>query len=92
MATRTSAKKKSSPKKTRPLDQLAMGASGQVVEVNESGVLSKRIMEMGVVPGAELKVIKSAPLGDPIEVEIQGYHLALRKSEARLISVRLLKK
>lgn len=92
MAARTPSKKRSPAKKTVPLDRLALGASGRVVSVNESGVLSKRIMEMGVIPGAELKVIKTAPLGDPIEIEIQGYHLALRKSEAHLVLMRLLKK
>jgi ferrous iron transport protein A len=44
-------------------------------------------MEMGVVPGAPVRVIKAAPLGDPIEVRVRGYHLALRRAEAQTISV-----
>jgi ferrous iron transport protein A len=44
-------------------------------------------MEMGVVPGAPVRVIKRAPLGDPIEIKIRGYNLALRKSEAETILV-----
>jgi Fe2+ transport system protein FeoA len=44
-------------------------------------------MEMGVVPGAPVRVIKAAPLGDPIEVRVHGYHLALRRSEAETILV-----
>jgi len=44
-------------------------------------------MEMGVVPGATVRVVKSAPLGDPIQVCVRDYHLALRRSEAQKISV-----
>ncbi len=45
-------------------------------------------MEMGVVPGVSLRVIKSAPFGDPLEVRVRGYHLAMRKNEADTIEVR----
>ncbi len=44
-------------------------------------------MEMGVVPGASVRMIKSAPFGDPLEVRVRGYHLAMRKSEADQIEV-----
>jgi ferrous iron transport protein A len=44
-------------------------------------------MEMGVVPGAPVRVVKCAPLGDPLEVRVRNYHLALRRSEAQTISV-----
>jgi len=44
-------------------------------------------MEMGVVPGAPIRVIRSAPLGDPIQICLRNYHLALRRTEARAISV-----
>jgi ferrous iron transport protein A len=44
-------------------------------------------MEMGVVPGAPVRVIKAAPLGDPLEVRVRNYHLALRRSEAQTVSV-----
>lgn len=46
-------------------------------------------MEMGVVPGALVCVIRAAPLGDPIEVRVRGYHLALRRTEAQAITVAL---
>jgi ferrous iron transport protein A len=45
------------------------------------------LMEMGVVPGAPVRVIKAAPLGDPLEVRVRGYHLALRRTEAQRILV-----
>jgi Fe2+ transport system protein FeoA len=44
-------------------------------------------MEMGIVPGAPVSVVRAAPLGDPIEVRVRGYHLALRRSEAETITV-----
>jgi Fe2+ transport system protein FeoA len=46
-------------------------------------------MEMGLVPGAPVSVIRSAPLGDPIQIRVRDYHLALRRGEARMISVAL---
>jgi Fe2+ transport system protein FeoA len=44
-------------------------------------------MEMGVIPGVEVCVVKTAPLGDPIEISLRGYHLAVRKNEAEAIEV-----
>ena len=69
------------------LDSLPYGAAARVVSVGGEGSLALRLLEMGVVPGAPVCVIKSAPLGDPIEVRIRGYHLALRRTEARAILV-----
>ena len=69
------------------LDRLPAGASGRVVSVGGSGPLARRLMEMGVVPGAPVRVVKFAPLGDPLEVRVRNYHLALRRSEAETIKV-----
>ncbi len=69
------------------LDALPPGARGRVVAVGGSGALARRLMEMGVVPGVPVRVIKTAPLGDPIEIRVRNYHLALRRSEAQTISV-----
>ena len=66
---------------------LPIGSSGRVISVDGSGSISKRLMEMGVVPGAPVRVVKAAPLGDQIEIRVRGYNLALRKSEAQTISV-----
>jgi len=69
------------------LAQLPAGAHARVLAVEGSGVVARRLMEMGLVPGARVRMIKSAPLGDPLEVRVRGYHLAVRKAEAQTIMV-----
>jgi ferrous iron transport protein A len=69
------------------LDSLPPGTPARVLSVEGSGPVARRLMEMGVVPGAPVCVIKTAPLGDPLEVRVRNYHLALRRTEARTISV-----
>jgi len=69
------------------LDALEAGRHARVVAVRGSGAVARRLMEMGVVPGAPVRVIKAAPLGDPLEVRVRNYHLALRRSEAQTVSV-----
>ena len=69
------------------LDRLRVGACARVLAVSGEGAVARRLMEMGVVPGAPVRVIKSAPLGDPLEVRVRNYHLALRRSEAQTITV-----
>lgn len=63
------------------------GEQGKVVSILEKGVTRRRIMDMGMTPGTVVKVIKMAPLGDPIEVHLRGYELSLRKEEAKQIEV-----
>jgi ferrous iron transport protein A len=72
---------------TLSLDELPIGASARVLAVNGSGPVARRLMEMGVVPGAPVRVVKAAPLGDPLEVRVRNYHLALRRNEAQTITV-----
>ena len=69
------------------LDTLEAGRHARVAAVSGSGAVARRLMEMGVVPGAPVRVIKAAPLGDPLEVRVRNYHLALRRSEAQTVSV-----
>jgi Fe2+ transport system protein FeoA len=69
------------------LDKLPCGVRARVLSIGGSGAIARRLMEMGVVPGAPVCVIKSAPLGDPLEVRVRGYHLALRRNEAQTITV-----
>ena len=69
------------------LRELPAGSKAKVVNVHGKGAVSKRLMEMGVIPGTEIRVIKSAPFGDPIQVRILGYSLALRKNEAASIEI-----
>ena len=69
------------------LTNMPNGESAKVTAVNGNNQITKRLMEMGVVPGVSVRMIKSAPFGDPLEVRIRGYHLAMRKSEADQIEV-----
>lgn len=69
------------------LRDLKPGEEGKITSIGEKGPLRRRIMEMGVTPGAVVKVIKIAPLGDPIEINIRGYELSLRKEEAGQIEI-----
>jgi ferrous iron transport protein A len=69
------------------LNCLPHGVGARVVGVRGAGAVSRRLMEMGVVPGAPVRVIKAAPLGDPLEVRVHSYHLALRRNEAQAITV-----
>ena len=72
---------------SQTLDVLAMGVPARVVAVNGVGAVARRLMEMGVVPGAPIRVIKAAPLGDPLEIRVRNYHLAVRRDEAQTILV-----
>lgn len=69
------------------LTNLAEGKTARVTGVHGTGRVAKRLMEMGVIPGVSLKVVKSAPFGDPIEVRLRGYSLAMRRSEADAIEI-----
>ena len=70
----------------RTLEDLAPGQSGTVLSIsNRSGTVKRRLVDMGLTPGTEVRVNKIAPLGDPIEVGLRGYELSLRKEDAAQI-------
>ena len=69
------------------LDRMPFNTMARVESVESNDAHSLRLMEMGVVPGAPVRVVKAAPLGDPIQVCVRDCHLALRRSEARAIEV-----
>ncbi|HEX9422354.1 MAG TPA: FeoA domain-containing protein [Pyrinomonadaceae bacterium] len=69
------------------LDTTPFGAPARVISVSGDGAVALRLMQMGVVPGVAVSVVKSAPLGDPIQVRIRDYDLALRRIEAQTITV-----
>jgi len=69
------------------LSGLRMGARASVVQIEGSDEVSLRLMEMGLTPGAEVALVGMAPLGDPLELELRGYRLSLRKSEAARVLV-----
>lgn len=68
------------------LDRIPFGSRARVLSVKGSGG-SLRLMEMGIVPGAPVSLVRTAPLGDPIQVQVRDYHLALRRVDASTISV-----
>ena len=72
------------------LAHLPIGARGRVVSLRELDEVGLRLLEMGVTPGAEIAIVGCAPLGDPIELEVRGYRLSIRRSEAESIEVELL--
>jgi ferrous iron transport protein A len=69
------------------LTSIPIGSAARVVAINGTNRISRRLMEMGVIPGVSLTVLKTAPFGDPIEVRVRGYNLAMRRSEADAIEV-----
>lgn len=73
--------------KIMTLNDLLKGESGRVKSVDGDGAVSRRLMEMGVVPGVNVQVLKSAPFGDPIEIRLLGYNLAVRRNEAAAINL-----
>ena len=73
-----------------PLHELKIGQRGTIVRVGGKGPAKHRMMDMGLVAGTEVKVERVAPLGDPIEIKIKGYHLSLRKEEAVQVYVEVI--
>ena len=69
------------------LKELGVGQSASIITVGGTGALRQHLLDMGVIPGAEVKVLKYAPLGDPVEVQIHGYSLTLRLNDADQIEV-----
>lgn len=70
------------------LDTLAVGEEAEVAEVAGPDVMALRLLEMGFVEGTRVRVVKVAPLGDPLELRLRGYHLSLRRAEAAHVRVR----
>ena len=69
------------------LSELAVGRSGRVREVTDLDEVGCRLLEMGLTPGVEVRVLGTAPLGDPIEIELRSYRLSLRKAEAARVEI-----
>ena len=69
------------------LARLKPGETGRITAIGAIGPLKRRLMDMGVLAGEEVRVVKVAPLGDPMEVRIRNYSLSLRKKEAEGIAV-----
>jgi ferrous iron transport protein A len=69
------------------LAQLPVGSRAHVARVDGVDEVSCRLMEMGLTPGVELRVVGLAPLGDPLELEVRGYRLSVRKAEAARVEI-----
>ena len=72
------------------MDNLKIAQRAKIVKISGRSSVNKRLMEMGVTSGTLVEIERIAPMGDPIEIKIRGYHLSLRKEQARLITVELL--
>lgn len=70
----------------KKLCDFSVGESGRVSSVEGAGVMRRRLFDMGVTPGAEVTLVKRAPLGDPVEVTLRGYSLTLRRAEAACVN------
>lgn len=69
------------------LDTVITGEKARIVSVRAKGHLRKRLLEMGIIPGAIIESIRVAPLGDPVEFRVKGYNLSIRKGDAACIEV-----
>ena len=69
------------------LSEMKEGQTGTVIRVGGNGILRRRILEMGILKGAEIYIEKYAPLRDPLELIVKGYHVSLRVEEAAQITV-----
>jgi Fe2+ transport system protein FeoA len=76
-----------SVKKVYDLSQIESGESFKVVRINTSGEIRRRLLDIGFIKNQNGRIIREALLKDPIEIEIKGTKVSLRRSEARLISV-----
>lgn len=70
------------------LGSLPVGGRGQVVEIQVDPADKPRLMEMGLLVGTTVELVRFAPLGDPVEIKLRGYHLSLRRQDADRIWVR----
>ena len=73
----------------KTLRETNIGETVRVVKLHGEGAVKRRIMDMGITKGIEIYVRKVAPLGDPIEVNVRGYELSIRKADAEMIEVEL---
>ena len=75
------------PAPSQPLTSLQLGGSGTVSEINLPPQHRGRLLEMGLLVGTPLQLVRFAPLGDPVEIKVRGYHLTLRRHDAEQILV-----
>ena len=71
----------------KTLAEVEVGDSATVVKLHGDGVLRRHLMDLGLIKGTPFKVVKVAPLGDPVELTVRGYELSIRKEEAAIVEV-----
>lgn len=71
----------------RTLKDAKVGETVTVAKLNGAGAIKRRIMDMGITKGCEVYVRKVAPLGDPVEINIRGYELSVRKADAEMVEL-----
>ena len=71
----------------KTLRDVKIGGKATVLKVHGEGAVKRRIMDMGITKGVEITVRKVAPLGDPLELNLRGYELSIRKSDAEMIEI-----
>ena len=69
------------------LAEMKPGSGGRVRQIHGDDEISLRLLEMGLTPGVDVRVIGAAPLGDPLELNLRGYRLSVRKSEAARVEL-----
>jgi ferrous iron transport protein A len=69
------------------LDEIGPGQGCRIVRQNLGGATGQRLMDMGFMPGTEVKVVRNAPLVDPVDLLIRGYHVSIRHAEAKGVEV-----
>ena len=71
----------------KTINDLAIGEDAAVIKLNCTGSVRRRIIDMGLIPGVTVTLLRTAPLGDPLEIRIRGYEMSIRRSEAGRIYV-----
>ena len=72
----------------KALGDVPVGDSATIVKLHGAGALRRHLMDLGLIKGTDFKVVKVAPLGDPIQITVRGYELSIRKEEAAIVEVR----
>lgn len=69
------------------LDEMKPGQECHIVKVNVGGATGQRLLDMGFVPGTRIRIVRNAPLVDPVDLLVKGYHISVRHSEAKFVEV-----
>ncbi len=69
------------------LNMLLPGESGTIVHIGTTGPIRRRFMDMGIIEGVEVQLVRTAPFGDPVQIKVRNSHIAMRRSEAETITI-----